>query len=308
MESRVKNMKKFFNKIDFKDLFKEAFRAVWKNPVLWLFGFFAVLFANNEIKLLITNFNRINNWIDQLITFRVVKERLQQTFSIFNFKQTSDPTVVYYLILILVILFLFFYLSLLAQIFIISSVKKKSSILDLWKKNQKFVWPVTCVYFITLFTTYGFLYFLSLPLFYQIPIPIIVYIVLFLTLSFFLSFVARFVIFYIILNGEKFFTAIKKGFLFFFKNWSITIKICAFLFLIVILFGLGLFLIFLGAAFPLWFILLGFLTYLKISLSLLTIIIFLITVLGVLFAILGSMFSAFQFYVWALLFLKFHKE
>ncbi|MCH7758767.1 hypothetical protein IID20_00180 [Patescibacteria group bacterium] len=293
-----------------KTIFQESIQIVWQNPILWLLGFFTALFANNEINLIIINFKRINNWIDQLITFKVLQIQWQQTLSNLDSGQIFTSTGIYYIIAALIFILLFLVLAFLAQIIIISSIKnikkKNFSFTANFKKNKKFFWPVFSLYLIIFLITYGFLTFLNSSFLYQISIPIFIYIIFYLFIIFILSFILRFIIFFIILEKEKFLSAIKKGVIFFFKNWSITIKTSLALFLITILFALGLFLIYLGTALP--FLLLLILTLqLNFIIGFWLIIVFWTFILGILFLVLSSIFSSFQFSAWILLFLKLRK-
>lgn len=286
-----------------RPIFKQALNIVWHNPILWLFGFFAALFANNEINLIIINFNRINNWIDQIITFKLLKIQFQQIFSNFISSQTFNSVAIYNLSLGLIFVFLFLYASFKSQISIISLTNKISTKNKLVSSNKKFLWPVIGVYIIAILISYAFLYMLSLPFFYTIPIPIIVYIFLFLVLTFIIYFILRFTVLFIILEKEKLFMAIKKASIFFSKNWLISIKTSIILFLMAIIFGFVLLLIFIGTALPFLF-LLNFFLYLKFIIVFQLLILCWIILLGATFIILGSIFSSFQFSVWTLLFLK----
>lgn len=307
-----------------KPVFEQSIRIVWENPILWLLGFFAAIFANNEINLLVINFQRINNWIDQLITFRVAKTYFQQIISGFDFGQLVTYSTLYYLILGVILILLLLYLSFISQILIISLVKKfsfkgeivsrarnkKTALKNLsnhFIRNKKFLWPIAGLYIIVLLITYGFLFLLNLPIFYKIPVPIIIYIILFLILVLLLSFMLKFVIFFIVLEKQKILAAIKKGFIFFFKNWLIVIKTSVYLFLLTIIFGLILFLISLGTSLP-FLTLLSLCLFLKFIFGFQVLIIFWIALLGIIFILLTSIFSSFLFSVWTILFLKLNNK
>lgn len=289
-----------------KILFKHSWNIVWQNPILWLFGFFAAIFANNEINLIVVNFRRINNWIDQLITFKAIKTQFREILSTLDPKQIFTSTALYNLILAFIVIVLFLYICIISQIALISLIKKikyKKTSSQILKKSKKFFWPVLSVYILIYFITYGFLYLLNLPLFYKAPVPIIVYIIIFLLIAFFLSFILRFTILFIILEKEKIIAGIKKGSIFFFKNFFVTIKTSLCLFLITILFGISLFLVYMGTAFPLLAVM-GLFLYLNFAFGFWITIILLTVILSVFFLLFSSIFSSFQFSVWTLLFLK----
>lgn len=295
-----------------KALFKNSWRTVWQNPFLWLFGLFSIFFVNNEISLIIFNFQRINNWLDQLILFKVLKSFYQQTLNIFSSSpgslQPFDFGSIFITSLTVIAFILFICLSLISQISLVSSAKKsfkkeRLTFSDVWQKGKNFFWPIAGIRIFALFITWTFLYLLSLPILLKLSFPIIVYIVLFLLLSVFISFAARFSVCFIVLKKEKFFCSIKKGFMFFLKNWLISIKMSVCLFLIAVLVGLALFLISLGTTIP-FFALINLFLALNLSLGFWLILILWISVLTIIFLILGSIFSAWQFLVWALFFLK----
>ena len=112
--------------LSLKTLFKNSWKIVWRHPVLWLFGFFAAFFANNEINLIIANFRRINDWVNKLIVFKSFQVEFQTLLNVFTPRQFFDIKNSYYLIFAAIIALLFFYLSFLSQIAIILSIKKES--------------------------------------------------------------------------------------------------------------------------------------------------------------------------------------
>lgn len=296
--------------MELKHLLKTSWNIVWHNPLLWLFGFFAVLFANNETNVIIVNFNRINNWIDQLITFKVLKIQFNTIFTGIQIQEFFTATALYNISLGLIVFLLFLYFSIISQIALVISVKKlhtvktRLTLSTIWKKSKKFFWSILGVYFLVLIITYGFLYLLSLPFLYTLPLPIITYIIIFLILVLLLSFIARFAMFYIILKNNRIIKSIKNASIFFFKNFSIVIKTSVALFIILIIIGLGLLLASLGASFP-FLALISLFLYIKFIFGFwLTLIVWTFILLAF-FIITGSIFSSFQTAVWTLLFQKF---
>ncbi len=291
-----------------KTLFKDSWKITWHNPYLWLFGLFAAFFANNEINLIIANFKRINNWIDQLIIFKALQLQFQKILSAFTSLYSFNSKASYNLILTVIIALLFLYLSFLSQIAIISSVKqhqnkKPLSFRKAWRKGKNSLWPVVGIYVIALLVIYGFLSFLGLSFFYQIHLPIAIYVISFLILGLLVSFISRFAVCFVVLEKEKIFNSIKKGFAFFFKNWFITVKTSVYLSLVAVLIGLGLFLVSVGTAVP-FLILIDLFLRLNLVLGFWLVFVFWTILIITFFLILGSIFSVWQFSVWTSLFLK----
>jgi len=297
-------------KSNLKTLFKNSWNFVWHHPFLWLFGFFAAFFANNEIHLIVANFQRINKWINQLIIFESFQIRFQDILKTFNPLQFFNIKTNYHLILALVLSLLFFYISFRSQISIILSVKNRHfkenlSFKKIWKKSKKFLWPVVGIYLIIFLLICGFFLLLSLSFSYQVSIPFVFYLLLFIILGFFISFISRFTICFIILEKKKFFDSIKKGTMFFFKNWLTTIKISVYFCLITFLIGIGAFLISIGTAFP-FILLVNLFLRLNFILGFWLISIFYAILILVSFLFLNSVFSAWQFSTWTSFFIKYH--
>ncbi|MBU4369536.1 hypothetical protein KKG58_02100 [Patescibacteria group bacterium] len=297
---------------ELKTIFKNSWNFVWHHPFLWLFGFFAAFFTNNEIHLIIANFQRINKWVDQLIIFKSLQIQFQNLLNTFTPLQFLNIKTNYHLIFAIIIALLFFYLSFLSQISIILSVKNRHfkkilSLNKIWKKSKKFLWPIVGIYLIIFLLIYSFLFLLGLSFFYQVSIPFIVYVLLFIILGFLVSFISRFAICFIVLEKKKFFNAIKMGSIFFFKNWLATIKISIYFCLITILIGLGLFLVSIGTAVP-FLILVDLFLRLNFVVGFWLILIFWTILILVFFLLSSSIFSAWQFSVWTSFFVQHHNS
>lgn len=296
-----------------RPVFKKSWSIVWNNPVLWLFGFFAAIFSSNEINIIITNFNRINNWIDNLITFKVLKVQFEQFFSSFQARELFTSTALYNISLGLIIFLLFIYLSIVSQIFLTCSIpklykiKKRFNLVKIWKKGQKNFWQILILYILTLLITYGFLYFLSFKFLYTFSVPIIVYIIVYLVLVFFVSFISRFTLFYIVIKNKRFIDAVWNAILFFLNNFLFIIKTAIALFIILISIGLVFLLVTLGASFPLIAIV-SFFLYIKFIFGFWIILMLWTFLLFVLFIVFSALFSTFQLSTWVVLFLGLEKK
>jgi len=295
-------------KPELKTIFKNSWNFVWHHPFLWFLGFFAAFFTNNEIHLIITNFQLINKWVDQLIVFRPIQIQFQNLLNTFGPLQLLNIETNYHLIFAIILVLLFFYLSFLSQITIILSVKNRHlkkllSFKKLWRKSKNFFWPVAGIYLIFFLLIYGFLSILGFSFLYQISIPFVVYIIIFIILGFLVSFISRFAICSIVLEKKKFFKAIKTGTVFFFKNWLTTIKISIYFCFITILIGLGIFLVSLGTAVP-FLILVDLFLRLNFVIGFWLVFVFWTILISILFLLLSSIFSAWQFSIWTLFFIK----
>lgn len=290
-----------------KPLFKDAWKIVWNNPLLWLWGIFAAFLTNNEINLLFINFKRINNWIDQLVIFDFLKKQggnsLNNVFSL-NFSSLYNSPI----ILIFLIIFLFIFLSIFSEIIIILAIKnwvkgQKNVFSTLWKNGKIFLFPVFGVHLLTFLIIYGFFLLLWLVFNYHLKIPLIVFVATFLILGIFISFISRFIIFFLITNNLSFKLAIKRGLTFFFKNWRSSLKISLFIYFITFLIGCSSILISIGTFFP--FLLLinlflrtGFIIGFWVLSGMIVILILLF------FLFISAIFSAWQITTWVLFFLK----
>lgn len=300
MFKRIKNA-------DLKILFKDSWKLVWRNPIIWLFGFFAAFFSNNEIISLVRNYKRITDWMDQLVIFRSFRISLKELFQNPVFSDIFSLKENHYFLLAGVIALLFLFLSFLSQIAIILSVKKcadkeEKPFSRAWKQGKVFLWPVIGIYALVFLITYGFLSLLGSPFFYNF-LPIIVPVSVFLLLGVLLSFISRFSSFFIVLQKEKFFKSIKNGFLFFIKNFSATIRTSVYICIIAVLAGFALFLVSVGTALP-FIIIVDFLLRLNFMVGFWFVFIFWSILIVAFLLTVGSIFYAWQTFVWTSLFLK----
>ena len=292
--------------MDFRALYKQTFKITWQNSLLWFFGFFATFFATNEIVLGLLHFKQINNWINNLITIKIIQTQFQQIFqSLGSFKPYS-PLALLNLVLTAALIILFFYLAFLSQIFLISAAKhfrdkEEFSVRKLWQNNKKFFWPVVGFYLIAFLIVFGLFNLIHLPIF--LKVPVIVYIIVLILLEIFISFIVRYTVFFTILRKEPFFAAIKKGAVFFLKNWLKTIKMTWWLFCLTVLIGLGIGLVFVGSSAP-FLVFSGLLYRLNSFIGLLIIMLLWTFLMGIIFLLTCSIFSAFHFLSWASFFLE----
>jgi len=283
-----------------KNLFKQAWKMVRKNPLFWILGFFAAFLVNNEINLIIVNFKKINSWIDQL----VVLDSFQLSFKSILGLLFPYLKAYYFLILFAVIGLALIYISIRSQISIILSVIKnpdKQIIKASWKESKKTFFPVFLIYLIFFVVIYGFLLLLTFPFVQNLPFLILFYIIVYLVLVLLGSFISRFAVLFIITEKQKTFQAIKNGFSFFFKNFLVICKNLAFISLVTIILGMGLFLASICTAIP-FIILINLFIETSFSVGFWIVFVFYsILILGLVLVI-SSIFSVWQICVWTLLF------
>jgi len=287
---------------------KQALKIIWDKPILWLLGFLGIPFAVNEISLVIINIEKINNWINNLITFKVIRTQFGQIFSSFGSQAPANIKNISLFVVIIIITVLLFYISLLAYIsflFITRHLKNKENFIasEILQKSKKYIIPVIGLNLISFFIIYGFLSLVGLTPLYKIQIPVFVYIIFFILIEVFISFVSRYIVCFLVLEQEKFSSAIKKGVVFFVKNWFITLKTSLILFIITILFGLVILLISIGVSWPCFFLFYIFLQF-NLTLGFWLIFLFWALLITIILIFFISILSALQFLIWNNLFLQ----
>ncbi len=304
--------------LEIKKILEKSFISVKKNPKFWFLGFFLIFFINHEIDIVISILNQITIYLTRLINNIKVPVIFQskEISNIFILVHNSFQKINLPNIFILITIALSLYLVFMAQIIIISlakdfnksSSKSKVPFNEIFIKSHKFLGPTIIIYLLL----GGIIFiFLNIPLLFKgylnsnaLPSwTIVSYIVIILLLSLIFIFIAKFSLFFVIIKKEKLFTSIKKSAKFFFENWFSIIKISLSLSVVTMLFGLMIFLIFLGTLIPVSFLLRLSLQLMSPSLYLafITGLTFIISVISI---IILSFFSYFQFLVWPLYFLK----
>jgi len=301
-----------------KEIFKESFSFVRQNPRFWFLGFFLIFFINHEIDIIINVSGQIINYLVEStnnikIPFIVQSKEVSSILTlIYNSLQKINLSDIF----ILTTIALFLYLSLMAQIIVISLAKhfkqnsnsSKMSFKKIFLNSHKFLGPTIIIYL--LFGS-AILVFLNIPVLFKNFLAfnafpnwlIIGYIIITLLLSLIFAFITKFSLFFIIIKKEKLFLSIQKSTKFFFKNWFSIIKISLSLFVITILFGLIIFLIYTGILVPISLFLNLLLILISPSFYLIIITILTFTI-SIIFLILLSLFAYFQFLVWPLYFSK----
>ncbi len=292
-------------KLDLKLISKKSLKTVWNHPFLWILGFFASMFITNRISVIILNFNKITNWIKTLLTLQIFQNNFQFSNNIF---QNIGSLPISGIIIIIFSLFIFFYISFLAQVSIISyfSKSKNNSFKKLIKNNHQKVWKVALIYILSVLIISLILYLFKLSFKLALPIPILYYIVVFILISFFLGLLVRIIVFSNIINNQKIIPSIKTGWKLFWKRFFEIIKTCLYLFLISLVFGLGLVILTITTAFP-FIALIALFLYLESNTGFQITLIIWPIIQSLILTILFAIFSAFQYSVWVNVFKKIQK-
>ena len=236
-----------------KGLLKSAWQIVWRNPILWLFGFLAGFLANNEINLIVVNLKRFINWINQIIILRSFKLNLGSFFN--NLDYSSKDNCRFFIIILFALILI--YLSFKSQIAIINAVVKRSFSFKilLGDKNNNPFYRVLFIYLIFWISILIFFFILGIPFIQNLPIPILIYIIVFILLVLLFSFISRFATLFLVIKKNNFLESIKNSFSFFFNNFFLIIKTLIILTLVVLLVGLIALLFSIGMASPFIFLL-----------------------------------------------------
>jgi len=242
--------------LSYRTILKQAWKISWKNKILWFFGFFASLISfSAEFKVISRSLNQeiglqtLNNI--KLFLNTGIFSRNSWTNFIDLLK--NDPKSIFFLLLVFILIIgisiFFAWLSTVSQIGIINSVKnivnekkEKLTIKNAIKNGNKKFWPVFLMN-VMISLAINIIYLIMSFLFVLVIIKnqataTILYglvFIIFIALSLFLSFIIKYGIAYIVIEKEKFFTAIKRGWKLFFNNWLISVEMAIVLFFINIL-------------------------------------------------------------------------
>ncbi|HOZ53608.1 MAG TPA: hypothetical protein PK142_02935 [bacterium] len=239
--------------LSYRTVLKQAWKISWKNKILWFFGFFASLISfSAEFKVISRSLNQemglqtLNNLKLFLNTGIFSKDSWLNFIELIK----NDPKSILFLVLVLILIagvsIFFAWLSTVSQISIINSVKniinekkEKITIKNSIKNSNKSFWPVFLMN-IVISLAINIIYLIISFLFVLVIIKnqataTILYglvFIIFIAISLFLSFIIKYGIAYVVIEKEKFFLAIKRGWSLFFNNWLISIEMAIVLFFI----------------------------------------------------------------------------
>lgn len=231
----------------YRELFLKPLKLVWKNKSLWVLGLFILFLAGEGYDFVSTSFSETLTNRDSLV-WRVYDTGFFQSSALVNLKNIiyTDLSVIIVSLLILIfiagIFLLFVWLSVISQggmaysIFKLNNKEKVNlgqsvkigrknfwQILNLNIINKSIVWSVSFLF--------GLFYFAflikNLNFFSWFLISTI-----FILIILFVSLITKYALSFIIFQEKNYLNAIKAGFDLFLRNWTITIEIAFFLFII----------------------------------------------------------------------------
>lgn len=310
---------------NYKQIIKKAWQITWRNKILWVFGFFAVLVGSSgEIDVVFNKLSAINNIPENVFTFQslfqtgVIVEILK---NIKDFFVASPFQAILLILILLVITVIFIWLVIVAQIGLIQGILKadnneKVRFKEGLRQGKIFFWPIFWLNFISKIIIYGLLLFISLPLIVLLLlksslIATVIFtffaFIILVPLSIAISFITRYAIIFIIYKDLKIVDSIKASLKLFKKYWLISIEM-AFLILGIGLFSALALIIALVLLVSPFFLLGIFGVLIKAQVILSAAIILGLIVIALSILIYGAIFATFQYANWTLLFLDFVGE
>ena len=289
----------------FKKNFREAFSLVWKNPFLWLFGFFTSFLINNEILILILSVDKSLKLANLPINFSFLKENYLPLLKNLQQQFFSTPTNLLILFLIIFISLFFFYLSSFSQGVLIKNTENKGKKIREWLQEVNnfslkifFINVLILLFNSFLFYLFIFKFNLNVP-------PLFSFIFLFIVflITFILSFIVRYTICFICLEKKGLFSSLKEATKFFFKNWLISV-INSFLIFFVSLLADGLILFISQEVRFSFSVFSQIFSYFHLNQIIWLFFFINLSLLFIIFLIIISILFAWQYSVWGLLYLR----
>jgi hypothetical protein len=292
-----------------KNILKNSWHIAWRNPILWIFGFFSTILTGNEISFIVNNFQNLSRGL-------ISASNNSTLAQVVGFNLTSTPLHWWGFLVIVIFFLILLFLVVFAQIGLILGTKQqingdKPKIKEISKKVGHYFAPaflinltalilvyivfmlirvaLTNLFLDTNFLLLKALYFL-INLIILIPASLIIY------------FLARFAVIDLVLTNNPFNVSLKRSWTFFFKNWLLIIALVVVLGLIGFGFGLILFILSSTTAAP-FIILTGLAAFLKINISFPLVLAIILFFIGIVFVFLEAFFFAFQNINWILFYL-----
>jgi len=309
------------NKSLYRDIFKRALSLTWKNPFLWIFGFFTTFLGiGNVYETIFKNSIEQSALLDKL----GVKFSLVSFYGVFLGKNFTNITFGNLLLLIgvLIIILVVFGIALWASIGSLGGLihatnhldkKKKTNFVSSFKDGYQHFWKLFAVnvmgktlIILFLALTSGLLALLLTNTSVINSIIFFLSFLVFVSISLFISFIIVYASAFVILKKKGVIDSIHEAWQLFKNNWVVTIETAVILFILDILVKISLVII--TAIFSLPFILFLLLSFtfgitLIAQILMFMWILFIIAVL----VIASSIFSSYQLVAWILLFDKITK-
>lgn len=227
----------------YRGIVRQAWDALWRNPVLWIFGLFAALAGNGgEFTALANTVDRISNQASFLGTLESAAATNRVAIVVHNLflNIIRYPLITLWLMfLAAVTTLLIVWVVIVAQVALIRSGNalaqgKSINFADALGAGAQHFWSVFWLNTVLRFATYLAFTAALLPfLFYYIVHPgsgwsfngvMLLSYLIFVPIAIMLSFITKYAAMYVVLNGEKWLEAIAKAINLFFRNWLVSIE------------------------------------------------------------------------------------
>ena len=299
---------------NFQQILAQTWRLIWRNKILWFFGFFVVLITQ-ETEIVLRNQLVFS---DQTLSASSWHELFTNGFggilsSIWaSLTETTASTIVGSLI-VLMILALFAWLMVASIGALIDSIAqldkgKKITFNGAMVSGHKYFWKNLSIIVLAKVVDYGVLILMavlvSLMLLHSIGLWLgAVLAVITFVVSLIVSFVARYAAGFVVVNNENTFQAIRSGWNLFVKNWIDSVEMAILLFAINLVVNLAILLVIALIVLPFFILILVMNSgdYTSLANFFFGSALVLVLIVAVL---LGSVLSAFQYSAWVTTFLR----
>ncbi|MFA4937215.1 MAG: hypothetical protein WC575_02945 [Patescibacteria group bacterium] len=296
----------------YRDVLARAWKILWKNPWLWLFGIFAAFTANTgEYASLISSYNKMIRQLGVVVALKHAiytneLAGLGQNISVFLLQPVVLSVIM--LVALAVVVLMVVWLVTVSQIGLIEASGRlgngeTADFDSSFHSGVKHFWPVLWLNILTKFLIYLLLAVATLPFLitflthqqedWGFSWLFIIAFLIFIPLSLIVAFVVKYAIAYVVLKSKTWWEALEYGINLFLRNWLISLEMAAALFVVYIIMGMVIYMI-LPTDMPLLvaelFSGFDFYIFLKLLPSLLA------------FIIIGAGYGAFQYIAWILLF------
>lgn len=221
----------------YRVVLKRAWNITKKNPVLWIFGFFAVfLWTGGELQVFLDTITTIGNIQSSGGIFAV---NLETLVTFFSGPLTAQIFVLKVLIFTLAVMLslIFLWIVIVSEIAIIKSTielddKVKPKFNKSIKDANKSFFTVLGLHIISKILINILIIGISLPLLifivrssisYRLPIAIVIW-VIFLPIAIIISFIFKYAINFVVLKGERLWRSIGNAWMLFKTNWIVSIE------------------------------------------------------------------------------------
>lgn len=311
----------------YRNILKQALAISWRYKYLWIFGLFASLLGSGGEYQIINNIINGNTGTNVAPDFNQIagtgvfsKDVLNYLIELFKNNPVSMSFALLGTLLLIALALTILWIMTSSQAAlvnesarIIKRTKGKTDLKETFQSGAKKFWPVFGFNILAKFLICVCFILIGLPIIFytssssSVTALYILLFTIFVPISIILSFIVKYAIAYAVINDVKFMTSLKKGWELFLKNWLVSIETAIILFSINFFGGIGIILLILMLAIPLFFLALV-LSYLFnffifwICMIIAGVLFLIIIVLG------GSVLTTFQVAAWTGLFIELNEK